>query len=268
MKDSMFLQANEFLKAGNATRALQLYYELIQNDPQNALAYQNAAVIEGDLGNYDKALSMCLTALEIDHQLIMPNVTRAYIFDKLENKEESRKEVKRALEKNPESPEALCCAGILSLQENKLADAKQYLEKAVQVSPSFYLAQYQLVVVYQNINDRRKLTSQAMILLGIKPNVENMLRFPYILSRAYRAIYLVILVAACVLSLLVGPRVILLATIVLVALDLSGGIFLAVKTGSKPWRQILDSVLLGIATGITGLILYSIIDWGLEKLFL
>lgn len=104
MNNSTPLDAKALVEKGDLEAALRLYEEVISANPQNALAYHNASAIQADLGNDSKAL-------ELDPSLVLPHLTRAYILDRLGKKEESRVEIQKAQEKDPESPEALCCFG-------------------------------------------------------------------------------------------------------------------------------------------------------------
>lgn len=129
MSTAKLNQAKIFLDNANFNKALEVYRNIISSEPQNAVAYQYASVALANLGSYPDALNMSIKALEIDPMLVIPHTTMAIIYDELGEKEKSRQEAKIALDKNQESPDALCCSGILSLIDNRLDDAMQYLEK-------------------------------------------------------------------------------------------------------------------------------------------
>lgn len=259
MNDLTLSRAKELLNKGNLEGALRLCEEAIQNNQQNAVAYQTAAFIESDLGNYDKALSMSVKALEIDPNLVIPHVTRAYVLDMLGNKKESREEAKVALEKDPESPEVLCCSGTLLLQDGKIDEAKLHLEKAVRLRSSIYLAQYNLLTVYQKIKDVRKLTRQAVILFKLRPNVENFLRLTYIFSRSYQLMVFPALAVSIIVSLFVGAKIILFMTAALVTIDVLGGIFIGFSSRTKPLTQLFINLGMGLVIGLLGITLYFIL---------
>jgi tetratricopeptide (TPR) repeat protein len=205
---------------------------------------------------------MSAKALELDPSLIIPHVTRAYILDRLTKKEESRVEIQKALEKDPESPEALCCIGLFSLRDNKIEDAEKYLLKAIEIRPSFYPAQYNLNLVYYSLRDSRKVVGQSLVLFRLEPNIANLLQLTYVFSRLprFRFINLLILLISAALSLWVGPNLILIVTFLLVTMSFFGGIFIGFLAKGTQWIQFAYSLMLGFSIGIIGSILYIIMN--------
>jgi len=260
MNHSTLFQAKALMKKGDLKAALQLCEEVINADPQNALAYQSASIAQADLGNDSEALTLSAKALELDPNLIVPHITRAYVLDRVGKTEESQVEAKTAVEKDPESSDALCCLGIILLTANKTDEAKRYLEKAVAINPSYYLAQYHLTRVYLGIKDPRKVFWQSLILFRLKPNIENILRLAYVFSRASRFTNLLILLISAFLSLWIEPKFILIITFLLVSISVSGGIFAGFLAKGTQWVQFLMSLALGVAIGIIGLSLYLVLN--------
>jgi tetratricopeptide (TPR) repeat protein len=263
MNEKLLLEANSLLSKGDFQKALKLYRELIGSDPQNALAYQNASVALGDLGNYHEALGMSEKAIEVDSSLVIPHITMAYIHDKLGNKEQSRKEAELALAKDPEMPEALSCMGIFSLMDNRFDDAKRYLEKAVKIKPSFYLAQDYLARVYQS-SDSKQLFRQILVLFRLNPNFGNLLRLMFFGSRLYKLVQFPILLLSAFLSPILGAESILVITTLLMVVWFAGGIYIGFMAERKHRGQMLINLLAGIGIGILGLVIYLVMNVVLE----
>jgi len=256
MSEPILTQAESLLDNGDFAKALHLFEELIKAEPENAIAYQGASIARLNLDNYSEALELSYKALDLDSMLTIPHTTLAYIYDELGDKAKSREEAKIALSMDIESPEALFCSGFFSLLDNKLDDAIRYLEKAVKIHPSLYLAQYNLATAYQKSGDSKKLLRQTVILFGLKPNARSLLRLMYMLTRAYRFADLPILLVSVILSLRVGARFILAVTALLVLVYLGGGIFIGFMARDRQWKQLLINILMGIGTGLFGLALY------------
>lgn len=256
MSNSELGEAKSILDQGDFKTALMLYQKIISTEPQTAIAYQYASVALANLGNYPDALSMSIKALQLDPTLVIPHTTIAIVYNELGEKEKSRKEAKIALEKDPESPEALCCSGILSLVDNNLDDALKYLEKAVQINPSFYLAQYNLATVYQRKYDPRKLLRQTVILFRLRPNIKSLFRLMYILSRLYKFAHFPILLLTVFVALMTEVEVILAVTFFLTFVWFAGGIYIGLMAEKKHSNQLLINMMAGSGVASLGILLY------------
>lgn len=256
MNNVQLKRAKVLLDKGDFSKALEIYKSVISSEPHNAVAFQYASVALSNLGRYPDALSMSTKALEIDPALVIPHATMALVYDEIGEKEKSRKEAQIALDKDPESPDALCCSGILSLIDNKTDDAIQYLEKAVKIAPSFYLAHYNLATVYQNKKDSRKLFRQTIILFGHKPSIKSLFRLLFFLGRSYKIAYLPVLLLSVLLSPILGDKIILIITLLLTLIWFAGGIYIGMLAEKKQLKQSLFNITGGIGIAILGVILF------------
>ncbi len=89
---------------------------------------------------------------------------------------------------------ALCSYGLLLLRENRYTEAAGYLEKAVELEPKMYLANYNLLVAYNKLSDIKKQLKQSKALLYLKPNVRNLTLFLSLYLANNRFLYLILLV--------------------------------------------------------------------------
>lgn len=256
MNDVDLKRAKILLDRGDFNKAFEIYQNIISSEPHNAIAFQYASVALSNLGRYSDALSMSTKALEIDPVLVIPHTTMALVYDEIGEKENSRKEAKIALDKNPESPEALCCSGTLSLIDTKTDDAIQYLEHAVKIEPSFYLAHYNLAAAYQAKKDSGKLLRQTIILFRLKPNIKSLFRLMFFLSRSYKYAFIPILFLSALLSPLLGVMVYLIITMLLTFIWFAGGIYIGLLAEKKQLKQLLFNIAGGIGVAILGLILF------------
>jgi tetratricopeptide (TPR) repeat protein len=265
MNSQIHSRAKASLRNGNYSKALHLYRELIISEPNNALVYQNLAIALGELGDHNEALVMSNKALEIDPNLIIPHITKAYIFNEIGEKDKSRKEVAIALNKNPESHEALCCSGVLSIIDNRLDDALQDLLKAIKINPSFYLAHYNLAAIYQIKNDPRNLFQQTIILFKLKPTMKNLLRMIFVLSRWYRSAHFPVLLLAVAFSFLFGANFILIFAIILMIVWVLGGIYIGFMAERKQINQLVRNMITGLGIGLFGLAIYLSLKYFLGR---
>lgn len=258
MNNSELDKAKTFLDHGDFNAALKLCEKIIDTEPQIALAYQFACVALANLRRYPDALQMSLRALELDPNLLIPHTTMAIVYDELGEKEKSRKEVKIALDKDSGSSDALCCAGILSLVDNRLDDAAFYLEKAVKIDPSLYLAHYNLAAVYQSKKDSRKLLRQTFILFKLKPSTKSLFRLMFILSRQYKFLHFPILLLVSLLALIVGEgtEIIIFVAFVLAFVWFAGGIYIGFMTERRQSSQLIVNLVVGSSVASLGILIY------------
>lgn len=256
MNNVQLKRAKVLLDRGDFNKAFEICQNIISSEPRNAVAFQYASVALSNLGRYPDALSMSTKALEIDPTLVIPHTTMALVYDEIGEKEKSRKEAKIALDKNPESPDALCCSGTLLLIDNRIDDATQYLEKAVKIDPSFYLAHYNLAAIYQGKKDSGKLFRQTIILFGLRPSIKSLFRLMFFLGRSYKYVYIPILFLSALLSPILGFKIILIITLLLTLIWFAGGIYIGLLAEKKQLKQLLFNIAGGIGVAILGLVLF------------
>jgi len=252
---NIFYQAETELRRGRYKNALKFYQEILRIEPQNAYAYQGASLSLSNLGQYTQAYEMANRALEINPDLVLPHVVLAYAYDESGEKEKSREEARIALKKDPNSADVLCCFGVLSLLDNNLEAALEYLEKAVTIDPLNYLAQYNLAAVYQNQADK-KLFAQSIILLRLKPSIRNFVKIIYLSARLHRFLYFSTLLLSGLASLLIGPQVILVVTLLLMLIYIGTGLFMTLSIKGRPQKAIVADAITGISIGLIGFIMY------------
>ena len=130
--------------------------------------------------------------------------------------------------------------------------AVSYLERAVRLKPSFYLAQYDLAAAYQATHDARALARQVLVLLRHRPSVRNLFRLAYVLGRAYRFVALVLIMVAASLSPVTGTKGILFLTAAVMGMHILGAAFIGNLAERRSLQQARQSILMAFATGVLG----------------
>ncbi len=206
--------------------ALRLYQEALQLSPDNAVAVEGAAYCLYNLGQEDEATSMSLRALEINPQLSTPHVVLAYVYDKQKVLARSLAEIHKALELDPNSPEAHCCYGILLLANNELEQGAAELRAALQINRDMYLAHYNLAVYYQTKGERKAFLQQVVQVFRLKPNAANFVRLLSAYATSDRLVWTLILLIPGLGVYLLRLKVLLLLHALLIALYVSGGLLM------------------------------------------
>lgn len=173
---NIIVRAESARKNKKLNLAKQLYEKVLETEPENIVALEGLAECFYSLGNLEGALSICIKALEIDTTLLFPHIIPAYIYDDLGDKNKSRIEAQAALNLKPDSPDALCCYGIILMLNKEFDDAIIYFERSTKTDPNMYLAHYNLSVCYYNTRDFKNHYRQAKTLFQLKPNFRSFFR--------------------------------------------------------------------------------------------
>jgi Tfp pilus assembly protein PilF len=257
MDNKVIEKATNELKNNRFAAALGLFNKIINDNPQNALAFQGASVALLNLQKFKDAAEMGNKALEINPKLVIPHTILAYVYDEFGNKEKSRDEAKIAMGIDPTSIDALCCFGIVLLLDNKISEAQEYLEKVVKIDPTNYLAQYNLAVTYE-VGGDKKLFQQSIILLRLKPGIKNILKVIYLSTRLHRLLYLSVLLLSGLVGLFLGPEIVFIITFIIMFTYFITGFYVAfgIKGKGVQMKELITNIVLGCAIGIIGIVFY------------
>jgi tetratricopeptide (TPR) repeat protein len=102
----LFLSAVQAEEAGEKTSAIELYEEILKQDPGYAAAYINLGTIYFHLRRYDLAEELYRHATEADPSYVLAFFDLGNVLDELERPEESIAAYKRALELAPRYADA------------------------------------------------------------------------------------------------------------------------------------------------------------------
>lgn len=117
-----------------------------------------------------KAIDISKKVIINNSNLIEPYLILSYLENDIAN---SREYAEKALKIEGNSAEVLCCYGTLLLREKRHDEAIKYLEKAIQLDTRLYLANYNLMVAYQSINEIGKQFNQIKTIFKLKPNLRH-----------------------------------------------------------------------------------------------
>ena len=255
MSDVLLLQAQDDIERGHFDRALVKFSQVLQEQPNNALAYEGSAVALYNLKREEEAAKMSLEAIQRDSNLVVPHTVLAYVLYNQGDHSRGMQEAMMALELNRTSADALTCAGILNLFGGHLDDARRYLAAAIKIDPTNYLAQHNLAVIYQNTGDH-KLVSQLVALFRLKPSLRNAAKVLYISGRQDRLAYLLLLFLSALVGVLSRPELILIVAGAVLVLYMGTGFFMAFGMGKRQVNELLTNMRMSIGYSGLALLLY------------
>jgi tetratricopeptide (TPR) repeat protein len=147
-------QADANFKAGKFKQALKQYQDIIEADPENALAFQGLAAVSYRLNRNGDAVMAARKALELNPKLPIPHSILGDVYDRCHRIDESIDEFRQALALNPDQYGALIMlGGILATFPMRLDEGEALLTRAIELDPKASYPNCILVQIY--IRQRR-----------------------------------------------------------------------------------------------------------------
>ena len=141
-------QGEEALDNGNFEKAIAIYQQAIEAEPENPDPYVDLGNVYRISARLDEAEYWHRQALTIDPDYWRPHHNLGDIKIGRGQFEESIPYLKKALETSPESYVSLVCLGHAYSVLKRHQDAVKCLEKAIGINPSGFLANFQLAGDY------------------------------------------------------------------------------------------------------------------------
>lgn len=141
----LFQQAKLATSKGNYTQALELYNQLIKQNPQHAAALTNRGVLWE----------------------MMPAKNEA---EKEKNTRLAEQDYLRALEVNPNQPETYNNLGALSMQQGNNGVAASYFSEAIARNPSYFRARLNRGIAYTKMGDLAQAQQDFAAAATLRPN--------------------------------------------------------------------------------------------------
>lgn len=180
------MNTNEFLDVANKAyhnnnfmEALAEYEQEIMNRPENILAYDGAARCLANLNKFTDSIAMCQRLLELDPTNIKAHIILAEVYQVMNQIPKSRSEIQLAYTIAPADGEVLTSYGSLLLRDNKIDEARDMLEEAIQRNPSIYIAHNNLFFIYAKKRDRNKVYGCAKKMYRLRPTIKNKIRLVF-----------------------------------------------------------------------------------------
>lgn len=132
--------------------ALQQFSQVLAQAPKHMESLVNIGGIHLSRGDADEALKAFTKALSVwDVPMVRANLAVAYL--QLGKVEEGARQLERALEVNPDMPDALTNLGAAYIRLGQLEQAAEVSRKALELAPDFAMAHNNLAVVLQEQGD-------------------------------------------------------------------------------------------------------------------
>lgn len=193
--------AREALRSARSQEALEVFLRIIQDDPNDPLAYNGAAVCLFTLGREAEAMSMNEKALALKPNLGEVRAVRSHIYYAQGNLEKSRTEARVAYELEPDSPEILVFYGLSLFRDERFEEAIAVWERAVKLDPNLFEAHHNLAWAYLHEGNAKGYRVHAQAIYHLRPSLKTGFWMIYAKVNLRRPILSVIFLLVTVLSL-------------------------------------------------------------------
>lgn len=175
MKNYM-LEANSTYEVGEFQKALLLYAEEINANPNNITAYERSARCLWSLKKPTDAIMLCKKILELKPDHVMAHAILAISYHAVGKRSESEEEIKIAREMAPQNVEVLSFYGTLLLLDKKMSEARDILETVIRSDPDNYVAYNNLTVLYALEPDRKRILFCVQEMYRLRRTNKNFIR--------------------------------------------------------------------------------------------
>jgi Tfp pilus assembly protein PilF len=130
------LQAMEYLDKKDYDRAIEIFTQAINIDPDYARAYMNRGSVYQEKGAYELALRDFNQAIKLDLNYSNALLNRGYFYMKNGKDELALSDLTKAIELDPNNAQAYCNRGVIYFNRGNYAYALADFEAAVKINPN------------------------------------------------------------------------------------------------------------------------------------
>jgi tetratricopeptide (TPR) repeat protein len=163
-------QANEYLRHGDAQRAVVIYRQTLEEDPSNARTYYNLALALEKLLDRAGERQALKKAIELDPNLSLPPNQLGLLELEDGNAAAAETLFKTALSLDPQFAEAQSNLGVLYGQQGKTKEAETLFRQAVENSPQYAQAYVNLGLILAGQDRFAEAEKEIQNAVRIEPN--------------------------------------------------------------------------------------------------
>jgi len=253
----MLNQAYNFLDNKNYEKAIEIFSEIIIQNPDDHEPYLGLARTYFRLGQYKKTKEFCEKAILLSPSDPMTHVVLAYSSYQLgASPEKCFLIAKTASELSPNSPEVVACLGWANMLMKKYKDAIVLLGKSSEFLPNNFEVRKNLLVSYSNLGIYKNAFVEAKNILKISPSIKTIfvILFLFLSTKyifAFLFFFLGILVAS---SIILRISYFLILPIVFILLLFISTLYLSLRDS---YKYLLGTVFFGFIL----FLMFILLDW-------
>lgn len=147
--------AMAYLASRNTKKAIEYFKKAIRLNPNGALYHYNRGLAYQSINDLNNALKNYEKSIELDKTHQASLMQAATVLIKKEDFPKAEKYLLQSIDTR-DNAAARAMIGALYLNQNKLADAEENLQKSVSLNNTVYLPYYNLGVIAQKRNEYKK----------------------------------------------------------------------------------------------------------------
>ena len=168
--DALFKRAYIYgAKLNKLTEALEDYNNYIEQNPEDAIAYNNRGNIYANLEKYEEALKDHDKAIDLNPEAVEIYNNRGNVYDDLEKYEEALKDYDKAIDLNPEYAKAYNNRGIIYRKLEEYEKALKDYSKAIDLNPEDADAYYNRGVTFNKLEEYEKALKNYSKAIDLNP---------------------------------------------------------------------------------------------------
>ena len=152
--------------------SIDLYRAAVQEEPDNPLLYQGLAQSLLHARAYEQAETASTRALELNPNLFLAYVVRAYAYYNMKDLKSFRIDAQKTYELNPNSAESLTCYGTMLLVDKDWDRSIEILSKAIAIDSSYVWAYNGLALALFQKGDARNAFKQTKRMFLALPTIK------------------------------------------------------------------------------------------------
>lgn len=183
-------EANRLEDEGNLDGAIAEYKEILLSSPDDVRAMNSIAGLEGVRGKFSEELRWTELALSVQPRYALAWVNRGNALGALGRPDEAEEAFVRALEIEPQLPEAHNGRGVLAERRRDFELAAQHFRRSVVVDPKFEAGWFSLAAALANLGRFEEAILALDEVLALNPDADDaqsMLLDIYLSARTSKA---------------------------------------------------------------------------------
>lgn len=164
------MRALERHGAGDAAEAARLYADVLQTDPDHALALHNLGVLRAAEGRVEEAMALIGRAAEADPSSVEAHCNLGLLLAGAARVREAAEAFRRALSLQPDAHAAAAGLADLEAAEGRLDAAEALYEQALSKDPNYTAALTGIGVVLMQQGRPREAGERFALALALKPD--------------------------------------------------------------------------------------------------
>ncbi len=140
LRETRLVEARDLALAGEFTRAIELYREIVLREPNNIAVRNALGLLYDRCREYPLALEQFQAAKEIDDENLDVLVNMASALASMSRFEHAERELRRAMKLDPNRADAYTMMGMIYFRRGLYGQAEQELRRALDLDPDSAMA--------------------------------------------------------------------------------------------------------------------------------